>query len=232
MITLYSFGSNLGVVDASPFVVKVDLYLRMAKLDYEVKSGAKYLKHSPKGKLPFITDDEKTIGDSSFILEYLTNKYDVNVDELLTKEQKATAYLLTKSLEENLYWCVVYSRWADDKTWPVSKNAFFSDIPFPLNSFVPWLIRKSVVKKLNGQGISRHSHEDILSITDQSLSALSQLLDDKTYFFGDHMSSFDATAYSILCQFTLVTYENDFTLLVKKYSNLIQYCERIKAIYY
>ena len=208
------------------------MYLRIAKLEYEVKSGAKYLKSSPKGKLPFINDNGEKVGDSSFIIEYLDNKYALTTDEFLTAEQKALAYLLTKSLEENLYWCVVYSRWVDDKTWPLSKEAFFNSVPFPFSTFVPSLIRKRVVKNLYGQGIKRHSHNEVLLIADKSLHALSVMLGDKNYFFGDKISSFDATAYSVLCQFSGVNYESDFTLLANKYSNLVQYCKRINSQYY
>lgn len=232
MITLYSFGPAFGVMDASPFVVKVDLYLRIAKLDYQVKSGINNLKKSPKGKLPFIEDDNQTIGDSAFIIDHLNNKYAINIDESLTPEQKATAYLLTKSLDENLYWCLVYSRWADDKTWPICKETFFAGIPFPINNIAAGVIRKKTIKKLDSQGIARHSRTEVLSITDQSLAALSNLLGDKDYFFGEFISSFDVTAYSILCQFLLVDYSSDFNLLAKKYDNLVGYCARIQSHYY
>jgi glutathione S-transferase len=232
MITLYSFGPGFGVMDASPFVVKVDLYLRMANIDYEVKCGANYLKKSPKGKLPFISDDGQVVGDSAFIIEHLNSKYNLSIDSFLTEQQRASAYLYTKSLEENLYWCLVYSRWADDQTWPIAKEAFFAGIPFPLNSFIPWLIRRGVVKNLHGQGISRHSRDEVLSIADQSLKALSDVLGEQEYFFGDKISSFDATAYSVLCQFLVVDYMSDFNQLAKKYDNLIQYCDRIKSQYY
>lgn len=232
MITLYSFGPCFGVMDASPFVVKVDLFLRITKLAYSVRSGASYLKKSPKGKLPFIIDDDQKVGDSSFIIEHLKEKYQLDIDSAMTNEEQATAYLLAKSLEENLYWSVVYSRWSDDHTWPIAKEAFFAGIPFPLNTFVPALIRRGVIKNLHAQGLGRHSHQEILEITDKSLQALSVLLGDKPYFFGDAISTFDVTAYSILCQFYLVDYSSEFKVLAQKYGNLQRYCERIKNEYY
>jgi glutathione S-transferase len=232
MVTLYSFGPGFGVMDASPFVVKVDLYLRIAKLEYDVKAGTKYLKASPKGKLPFIKDDNQNIGDSSFIIEYLDKKYDVNMDAFLTAEQKAMAHLFTKSVEESLYWCLVYSRWADDTVWEISKAKFFAGVPFLVKGLASSLIRKKVVKNLYGQGISRHSHQEVLSIADQTLNALSNVLGDKDYFFGDKISSFDATAYSVLCQFLVVDYDSDFNQLAKKYDNLDAFCQRIKTLYY
>ena len=213
MITLYGFSPAFGVMDASPFVVKVDLYCRMASLDYEVKYGSNYLSKSPKGKLPFITVDNQNIGDSAFIIEHLKNKYDIKIDDFLTLEQQASAHLYTKALEESLYWCLVYSRWVDDKTWLLSKETFFSSVPSFMRGPIAGLIRKKVVKNLHGQGISRHSHEEVLLIADQTLNALSCVLGDKDYFFGDKISSFDATAYSVLCQLLVVDYDSDFNQL-------------------
>jgi hypothetical protein len=48
MITLYGFGKCFNVMDASPFVVKVELFMRMANIPFQVKYGAKYLKNRQK----------------------------------------------------------------------------------------------------------------------------------------------------------------------------------------
>ena len=128
MIKLHSFGANFGVIDPSPFVVKVDLFLRIVKLPYEVIHGSvNSLKISPKKKLPFIEDKGLKVGDSTFILDYLTKTYQLEIDSFLTKEQHANAYLMGKSLDEYLYWCLVYSRWLKEDTWPLLKKAFFGN---------------------------------------------------------------------------------------------------------
>ena len=232
MISLYSFGSNFGVMDPSPFVVKVDAFLKMAELPYEVVEGAQNLKKSPKGKLPFIAikqqAEELVIADSQHIIDHLTQSYAITLDNFLTKEQQAQAYLLTKSLDENLYWCLVYSRWVLEETWPVANKAFFGAMPAPLRWFVPSLIRKAVKKNLHGQGLGRHSKAEILTIADKSFDALSVLLGDNDYFYGEQPCSFDAAAYAILCQFISVTCDNEFNLKARTYTNLVRYCQRIE----
>ncbi len=236
MISLYGFGASFGVMDPSPFVVKVNAFLKVAKLPHKVISGANNLKKSPKGKLPFISiqdqENELLIADSQHIFEHLSQNYPVTLDDFLTKEQQAQAYLLTKSLDENLYWCLVYSRWILEDTWPLVNKTFFSSMPLPLRWFVPNLIRKTVKKNLHGQGLGRHSKEEILTIADKSFSALSVLLGDKSYFYGDKPCSFDATAYSILCQFISVNYQNEFNDKAKSYTNLVSFCQRIEKEYY
>jgi glutathione S-transferase len=236
MVTLYGFGKRFNVMDASPFVVKVDLFLRMSNLPYQVINGLANMKLAPKGKLPFIDDDGQKIADSVAIVEYLTEKYQITLDEKLTTEQSAQAYLLTKSLDESLYWCLVYSRWVANDGWQVVKESFFGAMALPLRWIVPNVLRKSVRKNLHAQGFGRHSEAELLAITDKTLNALSVLLADKNYFFGADYCSFDAVVYSHLCQFVSVRYENgfesDFSKQAKQYDNLVQFCQRIENQFY
>ncbi len=231
MITLYGFGENLGVVDPSPMVLKVNAYLKMAAIDFNCKNGSQYLKVAPKGKLPFIKDGDKAIADSQFIIEYLKEKH-VDLDKQLTSEQKAQAYLLTKSLDENLYFCLVYSRWMVEDTWQIIKKAFFGDLPPIIKTLVPNMIRKKLKKTLFAQGIGRHSHQEILHITNNSLQALSDLLADKKYFFGNNPSSFDASAYGMLASLIETSLDNEFSKMARGYKNLVDYCARIKQQFY
>lgn len=232
MIKLYSFGPAFSVMDASPFVVKVDLFMRMANLPYELVADMSNLKKAPKGKLPFIEDKGLKVADSHHIIAYLTKSYNVKLDDFLTDEQKAQATMYTKTLDECLYWCLVYSRWAKEETWPLVNTTFFGAMPAPLKWFVPNMIRKDVIKTLKKQGTGRHSDQEILSTAEDIFSALSVLLAEKNYFFGDKMSTFDIVAYSMLVQFICVDYDNDFNRQARKYENLGLFCQRIEQEYY
>ena len=232
MIKLYSFGPNLGVPDPSPFVLKINAYLRMADIPFKSIPNIKNLGKSPKGKLPFIIDGDTTVADSSFIIPYLQEKFKVGLDDFLTDEQKATAYLIGKSIDENLYWCLLYSRWEKDDTWPEIKQAFFGAMPFPLKQIVPALIRRSVIDAIEKHGMGKHSDEEIKAIAQKSFKSLSTLLGDKPYFFGDQPCSFDATAFAFLSEFISSSITNDFTKLARRHNNLVNYCNRIKEKYY
>ncbi|GAA6204201.1 glutathione S-transferase family protein [Thalassotalea sp. SU-HH00458] len=232
MIKLYGFGSAFGVIDASPFVVKVDLFLKLAGIDYQFVADFNNLKQSPKNKLPFIDDEGEKIADSAFIIKYLTEKYQIKLDDHLNDEQQAQLSLYTHALDESLYWILVYSRWSKEETWPVIKEAFFNELPLPLMWFLPNMLRKGVVKTLARQGFGRHSESELLTKAEEHFSALSTLLGDKDYFFGEQACSFDAVAYSSLCQFISVDYFNNFNQQARKYENLVQYCQRIEAKYY
>lgn len=185
MITLYGFGSRFGVEDLSPFVLKVDAFMRMADIPFQVRGSFANLRTAPKGKLPYIVDNGKTISDSTFIIRYLTEHYAADIDRHLTDEQRACARMVMRTLDESLYWCLVHSRWIRDDSWQIVKPAFFSKMPFPICYIAPVIARRNIRKALYLQGTGRHSDEEILAIADEILQDLSVLLGEKRWFFGD-----------------------------------------------
>ena len=61
MITLYGSGPHFGVPDASPFVSKAEILLKMSGVPYK-KAKANFSK-APKGKIPYIEENGKLLGD-------------------------------------------------------------------------------------------------------------------------------------------------------------------------
>lgn len=232
MITLCGFGPAFGLPDASPFVIKVDTYMRMAGVPFEYKTGMDNLKIAPKKKLPLIIDGDKVIPDSQEIIAYLKTEKSADLDDWLTPEQKAISYLVTKSIDENLYWCGVNSRWANDDTWPLVKEKLFADMPFPIKQIIPGVIRKSVIKDMKAHGIGRHSSAEILNIAKQSYQSLADLLGDKPFFMGDQPCSLDATAYGSLAATILADIDNDLNNAARQHPNLVAFCNKIKTEFF
>lgn len=233
MITLYKFGPIGDVCDASPFCVKVEAYLRMAKVPYQTRCGAHYLRKAPKGKLPFIEDNGKVIADSSFILNYLKAIYGVNLDSDLGKEDQAIAHAFSKMVEENLYWVLVHARWKLENNRPALQNAFFGGLPFPVSKIVATVARRNLQQQLYKQGIGRHSDQEITDIGNRDLHALSDFLGNKRYFFGDQPTTLDAVAYGMLVQMIkLPVFSAPIIDRAKSYANLVEYTERFHHVYF
>ncbi len=70
IITLYEFPRIWGLPNASPFCLKLETYLRLAKIPYETKFVMNP-KKAPKAKLPAIKIEDKKLGDSELIIDFL-----------------------------------------------------------------------------------------------------------------------------------------------------------------
>jgi glutathione S-transferase len=226
MIQLHQFAPTWGI-SASPFCLKLETYLRMAEIPYEVVIGD--LPKAPKGKLPYIVDDGKAIADSNLIIEYLKQTYGDKLDRDLSKPDRAIALAISRLLEENLYWVMVYSRWQDPQNWPKTKASYFDEMPIPLRWFVPNLARKSTLASLAGHGMGKHSASEIYEIGCRDTIALSDFLGDKPFLLGETPTSIDATAYAFIANILWVPIASPLQDLTRTLDNINAYADRMKA---
>ena len=69
-IKLFQFPRLFGIPNVSPFCCKLETWMRIARIPYEVVSTPDPRK-GPKGKLPFIEDAGVRIADTSLIVDHL-----------------------------------------------------------------------------------------------------------------------------------------------------------------
>ena len=233
MIKLYQYAPAFGLPSSSPFCMKLETYLRMTGLPFEIpRFDLGQIQKAPKGKMPYIEDQGQIIADSGLVIEHLKVTYGDKLDGWLTAEQSAVALAFQRMLEENLYWAAVYARWVAPQGWPVTKSAFFAKMPAPLKWFVPALARAKTVKNLQGHGMGRHSEADIYAIGQRDLSALADFLGDKAFFMGAQPTSLDASAYGFLANLLWVPLDSPLKQHALKYPKFEAYCQRMKAKYY
>lgn len=198
MIQLYSFTNCMpGTPDPSGFVVKIMTLLNLAGLPYErieLENPAK----GPKGKVPFINDDGKLLGDSTLIIEHLRQTRGLDLDAHLTADERTQSHMLQRMLEERLYWAIVYSRWIDPINRHIPKAVFFRTVPWPLRGLVAHMATKTVRQALFHHGLGRHSPDEIYQFGCADIQAVSETLGDKPFLFGSAPSTADATAFGML----------------------------------
>jgi glutathione S-transferase len=231
MIKLYQFAPAFGLPNASSFCLKLETYLRMTGIQFESVYGIEMGK-APKGKMPYIVDGDKKIGDSNFIIDYLKQTYGDPLDAHLTTSDRAIALAMRRLIEENLYWVMVHNRWMDDRNWQTTKAVFFSELPPIIKSIVPNIARKSTQKQLQGHGMGKHSSEEIYAIGIADLTALSNFLSDKQFFFGDTPTSLDASAYGILANILWAPFDSPIKNQAQQLNNIVAYCTRMRDRYY
>lgn len=231
MIKLVQYKPQYGLPNASPFCMKVETYLKMAGIEYATQIMHDPRK-APKGKLPYIEDGKETIADSTFIIQHLNKRFNVDLNAHLTDFEKAEAHAWQAMLEEHFYWVMVYSRWIDERYWPTTKKVFFGHLPPIVNTMVPKLIVGNVKKQLEAQGMGRHSESDLYSLGKTDVDALATFLGDKTFMMGDKVCELDAVAYSFMANCIVPPLESPLKLAVMSHANLVSYCDRMKAAYF
>lgn len=231
MITLYQFPPAFGLPNASPFCLKLELYLCMTGLPYRNRYTVD-LHRAPKGKLPWIDDDGTVVADSGLIIEYLKNKYGDTLDRDLTPVQSANALAITRLIEEHLYWAVLHDRWISAAGWELTRPAFFGAMPWPLRLIVPVVARRSMRAELHGHGMGRHAPEQIHALGIADVDALAALLGEQDYFLGSHARSIDAVAAAFLANILMVPLETPVKHAAAAHPNLVAYCRRMAQQYF
>lgn len=101
VVLLHQFKPHSTVVNLSPPCLKLETFLRMAKIPYECDYS---FKASSKGKIPWIEFNGTPVADSNFCIEFLSKEFKVDVDSHLTDEERGLATAMLIMLEENTYW--------------------------------------------------------------------------------------------------------------------------------
>jgi len=228
-LTIHQFPAALEM-QPSPFGLKLETWLRFHKLPYDVSFSA--TKMGPKGKVPFVTTEGTTLGDSELIIERLQNKYGISDEKDLTAEEQAMGVLIRRLIEDHLYFILVYSRWVDPDGWPAFRDLLFADIPGLVRGIISRKVQKKVAKYLKDQGIARHSREEIYQMADRDLQTLSVILGDRSYMITDHPTLTDASVYGLLANIVYPTTRVQPYTLFQKYPNLSAYCDRLKKEYW
>ncbi|MEY2690659.1 MAG: hypothetical protein RL375_4859 [Pseudomonadota bacterium] len=228
MIRLHQFAPAFGLLNASPFCMKLEVYLRLAGLPYEAVNDGNLMK-APKGKLPYIVDQGRRVADSTFAIDYLKKTYGDPLDAGLSAGQRAQATAFQRLFEENLYWAVVHTRWADPAGWARTRVAFFGALPVPLRWLLPPLARRGILGEMRGQGMGRHSEAEIHAIACRDVDAVADFLADRPFMLGAEPTSLDATAYAFLANLLWAPVDSPIRQHAARRVNLEAYCQRMKA---
>lgn len=231
MLTLHQYRPVWNLPNASPFCMKLETYLRMASIPYKTIIENDPLK-APKKLLPYINDNHRTIGDSTFIINYLQKKHGDILDAHLTPQQKATAFAIQHLCEDTLYWSMVYTRWIEPTGWIALKKAYFNDLPIVIGPIISRMVRKQTKKRLHAHGMGRHTPEEIHALGKNVLNALATLLGEQAYFLGDKPTTIDATCYAFLANISEPPIMSALKRHMVSLTNLMKYVERMTERFY
>ncbi|CAL8096583.1 unnamed protein product [Orchesella dallaii] len=220
VVILHGFPPAKVLPNLSPYIMKVESYLRLANLRYTLDKKDYF---GPKGKSPWITLNGQHVADSEFIITFLGKKFDKNFSQQSSEVQLATANLVRTMLEEYFTCVIGMERMIYNDR---SKFSVLADMPLVLFYFMRHILKKRFWE----QGIGRHSHEEVTQIMTKKLQAVSTLLGNQKFFGGDEMCEDDCGIFAVLAQCLWGLPDSPYEKLMNgECTNLKEYCLRIKG---
>lgn len=244
-VFLFTFPQAHHVHNISPFSLKVESFLRLHKIPYEVVSTFKF---SPKGQIPYIRlnskEDGVLIADSNFIIEFLSKKLGIDKLEegMLSSHERAIAHAYTRMVEEHTTQIGFYYRYA--LNMPQFCSAVLPQDWFTNNgpwTFKRWFVSKmfpimmpmGFKKKMKWVSFGRHSDEEKWTISCQDIQSISDFLGEKEYMFGKEATTLDCTLFGHLAQFLFIPLDFPQKKFMKEHcGNVVEYVERFKEMYW
>ena len=230
MITLYTFGPFFGLPDASPFVMKGEMLLKLAGIPYQANTRG--FTRAPKGKLPYIDDGGTIVADSTLIRLHIEKKYGFDFDRALCARERGIAWSVEKMLEDHLYWLMVYWRWMDDDNFDKGPRNFFKRAPALIRPLIVSMVRRKVRANLHGHGIGRHIDAEKTALAERCIDALSQVLADNKYLMGAEPCGADATAFAFIAGAMPTVFESPLRDKLERVPNLVAYKDRMMAEFF
>lgn len=214
-----------GEPSLSPFCIKLECHLRMAEIPYEVRPPD--MRRAPKGKIPYVELDGTLVGDSQLVIDALVARHGDRLDGALTGEQRALARVTRRAIEEGAYFTSLYARWADPRGWEIARGPVAAALGIP--ALLLFVGRRRALANLHGQGTGRHAPEDIYRAGIADWSAVSDLLGEGPYFFGERATSIDAVLFGFVTSTTVFPYDSPLRQHLLGLKNLIAHRDRVRA---
>jgi len=236
MVYLFQFTRSPQIPSISPFCLKLESWLKLHGIKYQnIDHKCKF--RSRKGMLPFVEINGDEIADSNMVIETLAKKFDKEMPAQLSQDQKNVQHAMIAMVENHLHWTIVHWRSKDvDNTLKGYQlnlqTAIGSKAPASLlNFYFKYTFCRKGLKKVKAHGLGVHTPEEIEQFGKKDLQALSEMLGDKEFFFGDEPAMLDLVVYSHVAQ--LVMIEKDYPCSLRDYleadcKNLVGLVNRMK----
>ncbi len=230
MITLYTFGPAFGLPDPSPFVTKADILLKMSGLAYRTDTTG--YRRAPKGKLPYIDDDGTKVADSSFIRRHLEQRHGIDFDKGLSARDRATGHAFERMCGEHLSWVIAHERWMVQENFERGPKEFFASVPVLIRPVVLMMLGRQMKRTLWGQGLGRHSRDEMVAFAIQDVDAISAELGERPWLLSDEPTGADATVWSFVASVLCARFTSPLTDHAAGHANLVAYRDRGMARWY
>jgi glutathione S-transferase len=227
MLTLYSYPPLFGVADNNGYGLKVFAFLRLGRVPFRHEHIFDASK-APRGQLPYIVDGPDTVGDSDTIVAFVTQKYRLTIDAALTPAQLASNLLVTRMLDD-LYWVMSYSRWKDERYWPLFRDALKREHPKLTDEGLA-KAKAFNAERYYYQGIGRYEPDAAMARGLADLATLAEIIPADSYLHGATPTSIDAAIYGFIANIYYYDIATPLKQFVTAHDNIVRHCRAIHAV--
>ena len=223
--------------DASPYVCKLVMWLRLANIDYELiyVPWPEMIERAPRKSVPWVEDDDsELIHDSQRIIDRLTAKRGIALDQHLDTRERAQMRAWQRLLEDHYYWAgLVQMRWVEDHNWMMYKEELAAELePSPEVEQFFQDIRDYLVGEFRGHAVGKMTLEEVRAVACEDLDALADGLGDQPWLMGPRPTSVDSILYACLLQTYATRCSSPVVEYARSKANLEAYFERLRASYW
>ena len=226
MLTLFSYPDLCGVADNNPFGLKVYAFLKLCRLPFRHEHIFDASK-APRAQLPYLADGDRIIGDSDAIIDHLIETRGLTIDDGLTPGQRNTHLLVRRTLDD-LYWVMSFSRWKDERYWPLFRDIILRSHPGVTLEALE-TAREYNFKRYYYQGIGRYEPDQAYARGIADLGVLADLLSESEYLFGAKPGSIDAAIYGFIANIYFYEIDTPLKRFLTSRENLVAHCQSIHA---
>ncbi|MFL6799219.1 MAG: glutathione S-transferase C-terminal domain-containing protein [Xanthobacteraceae bacterium] len=226
MLTLYSYPELFGVADNNAYGLKIFAFLKLAGIPFRHEHIFD-ASAAPRGQLPYVVDDGVSIGDSDTIIAHLRRNHRLTMDEHLGEDERDKDHLVSRMLDD-LYWVMSYSRWQDERYWPLFRDALMREH----RSLTAEGLHKAQefnFKRYYFQGIGRYSPEGAYARGLADLGVLARMVPINGYVHGASASSIDAAIYGFIANIYFYDIDTPLRQFVLAHENLVRHCKALHA---
>ena len=144
------------------------------------------------------------------------------MDNGLAVAQRDT-HLMIRRMLDDLYWVMSYSRWSDDRFWPLFRDAFLKTHP-AVSADALEAARKYNFQRYYYQGIGRYEPAAVYERGVADLHTLAHLMPESGAMFGPKPTSIDAAIYGFIANIYFYEIDTPLKACVSSHSNLENHC--------
>jgi len=236
-VKVFGLAKTWDFPDASPYVCKLVMWFRLVDIDFELiyVPWPEMIDRAPRKSVPWIEDDDgEVIHDSQRVIDRLTDKRGITLDDHLSVHERAEMRAWQRLLEDHYYWAgLVQMRWVEDRNWLMYKEELAAELePSPEVDAFFQDIRDYLIGEFRGHAVGKMTVEEVRAVACQDLDALSDRLGNQPWLMGDRPTSVDAVFYACLLQTYVTRCSSPVVEYARTKANLETYCRRLRKVYW